>query len=74
MKWSVDRIEEDIAVLQNIETREIIDIELNKFDFNVTEGMIVQETPDGFIHDEDEENLRKQVIADKFSRLKKQRD
>lgn len=74
MKWAVDRIEDDIVVLQNIETREVMDVEKNKFDFNVTEGMIVQETPEGFIHDEDEENIRKQVIADKFSRLKKQRD
>ncbi len=74
MKWAVDRIEDDIVVLQNIETREVMDVEKNKFDLNVTEGMIVQETPDGFIHDEDEENIRKQVIADKFSRLKKERD
>lgn len=74
MKWSVDRIEEDIVVLQNIETKEIIEIDKSKFSFDIKEGMVIKKTSSGFIHDKKEETLRKKTIADKFSKLKKQRD
>lgn len=73
MKWVVDRIENSIVVLQNIKTKKMRDIEKSKFSFNISEGMIVKETPKGFVIDK-EEKLRKEKMAEKFSKLKKQRD
>ena len=41
-KYSVDRIEENIIVLENIENKEIIEINKCELDFEVVDGNILK--------------------------------
>ena len=41
-KYSVDRIEEDTIVLENIENKEIIEINKSELDFEVVDGNILK--------------------------------
>ena len=41
-KYSVDRIEEDTIVLENIENNEIIEINKSELDFKVIDGNILK--------------------------------
>ena len=72
MKWAIDRIEENIVVLENIESGEIIEVNIIDFPFEVKEGMILAQTDSGYIVDKTEEGNRLSSIQDKFNRLKKQ--
>ena len=41
-KYSVDRIEEDTIVLENIENNEIIEINKSELDFEIVDGNILK--------------------------------
>ena len=72
MKWAIDRIEENIVILENIESGDIVEVNIIDFPFEVKEGMILAQTDEGYTIDNEEENKRLQSIQDKFNRLKKQ--
>ena len=71
MKYSVDRIENDIAVLEDITTKEKIEINVNYLPKKIKEGTILEKKDDSFIIDEEEENIRRKRIMEKFNKLKK---
>lgn len=73
MKYAVDRIIDNIAVLENIETKEIKEVELSILPENIKEGNIVKEETT-YILDKEEENIRRQRIAEKLNRLKHLKD
>lgn len=70
MKYAVDRIVEDIAVLENISTGEIIEMNVKELPKNIHEGSIVINKDNGFIIDEDLELLRKESLRERLERLK----
>ncbi len=71
MKYVVDRIEEGIVVLENLETREITNIKISELDFKVREGNILSYENNKYTLDLNTEKLRKEKLRNRFNKLKK---
>lgn len=69
-KYSVDRIEENIIVLENIENKEIIEINKCELDFEVVDGNILKLIDGKFELDQKVEVSRKESLRDRLNRLK----
>lgn len=69
-KYSVDRIEEDIIVLENIENKEIIEINKCELDFEVVDVNILKLVDGKFELDQEVEVSRKESLRDRLNRLK----
>lgn len=69
-KYSVDRIEENIIVLENIENKEIIEINKCELDFEVVDGNILKLVDGKFELDQKAEVSRKESLRDRLNRLK----
>ena len=69
-KYSVDRIEEDIIVLENIENKEIIEINKCELDFEVVDGNILKLVDGKFELDQEVEVSRKESLRERLNRLK----
>ena len=69
-KYSVDRIEEDIIVLENIENKEIIEINKTELDFEVVDGNILKLVDGKFELNQEVEVSRKESLRDRLNRLK----
>lgn len=61
--FSVDRIEGDRAVLVSDSEKKII-VSLNEFPFPLSEGTVVSFKDGAYVHEEDEEQRRKNRIFD----------
>lgn len=70
-KFAVDRIVDDIVVLENLDNGVISYIYRSFLDFPVNEKDIIIHKDDSFYKDEDEYNKRIEIIKDKFERLKR---
>ena len=53
MKYALDRIEEDIAILENIETGELIKISIFNLPQNIHEGTILKKENNTYLIDTD---------------------
>ena len=71
MKYSVDRIEGDIVILDNVETNEIVHVNICEFDFEVREGNIVSFVDGRYILDLNEEIRRKNSLRERMERLRR---
>ena len=71
MIYIVDRIEEDIAILENKETKEIKEVKLSELPSNTKEGKVLKYENSKYLIDEEEEKQRKKEILEKFNKLKK---
>lgn len=69
-KYSVDRIEENIIVLENIENKEIIEISKSELDFEVVDGNILKLVDGKFVLDQELEVSRKESLRERLNRLK----
>ena len=67
MKYAVDKIEEEIVTLENIETKEIENIPLELLPEGIKESTILKKI---YIIDEQEEIERKENIQSLFDKLK----
>ena len=67
MKFSIDRIENEVVVVENIETKEIKEIHKNLLPSSIHEGTILVFVDNYYI----EEEKRLTRIKEKFNRLKK---
>ncbi len=72
MKWIVDRIENNLVVLENSTTREIKEVELNQLPSSIHEGAILIKCDCNYILDEEDELKRRKEIEERFKRLRKQ--
>lgn len=70
MKYAVDEIIDDIAVLENIDTGEKADVSLELLPSDIKDGSIVLFVDGEYQIDLDEEILRKQRIIEKMRLLK----
>lgn len=70
MKYAIDRIIEDIVVLENISTGEIIEKNIKELPKGIHEGSIILSKDNEFIIDENEELLRKKSLRERLERLK----
>lgn len=71
MKYSVDRIENNIVVLENIENNDIIEVDIKLLPKEIKEGTILNKQEDYYLIDIQEEIKRKNDIINRFQRLKK---
>ena len=70
--YSVDRIEEDIVVLENRNTKEIINVDKSILPNNLKEGTILDYINGKYIINEDYTKEIKKDIRNKFDRLKRE--
>lgn len=70
MKYAVDRIVEDIVVLENINSGEIIEVDKKILPGEVHEGSIVVKKENKFHLDLEEEKTRKESLRERLERLK----
>lgn len=70
MKYSVDRVEDNIIVLQNINTKEIIEINKKDINFKVVDGDIIIFKDNKFIKDEKLKEDRLRLIQEKLNKVK----
>ncbi len=71
MKFAIDRIEGKIVILENLDTKEMKEINKDLFNFEIYDGLVVRLVNGIYEIDAEEEKLRKEKIEKKFNRLKK---
>lgn len=71
MKYAIDHIEEKIAILEDINTKEKKEVSLNLLPQEIHDGDIVTLIDDKYELDITEEKNRRERIMNKFNRLKK---
>lgn len=71
MKYAVDRIENDIAVLENLSDGSILKIKVDLLPTGITERDIVVKSENSFLLDLKEKDNRLRRIREKMDRLKK---
>ena len=70
MKYAVDRIINDIAILENIETNEMCEIDISTLPFSIHEGAIITLKNGVYYLEENEEDKRRKMIEDRFKRVR----
>lgn len=70
MKYAVDRIEEDIVILENIKTGEILEVSIANLPKGIHEGSILVKNGDDFLIDLDTEKERRESLRERLERLK----
>lgn len=70
MKFAVDRIEENIAVCQNLETKEMMEVTIDKLPKDIKDGTIIMFKDNEYKLDLTEEELRRKKIQERFNKLK----
>ena len=69
MKYTIDRIENDIVVLETFDTMEMINIKKELLPSNIHEGSIIYYDNNKYIIDEQEEIERRKKIEERFKHL-----
>lgn len=70
MKYVIDRIEDNIVICQNLETKEMVEIEKKLLPQNIKDGNVLLFENNEYKLDLDEEEIRRQRIRERFNRLK----
>ena len=71
MKFAVDRIEENIAILEELESKIKKEVDITQLPNEIKEGSILKYIDNLYQLDAIEEENRRQSIKEKFNRLKK---
>ena len=69
MKFAIDKIEGCIAVCQNLENKEFVEIEVCNLPKGIKEGSVVFFDGKDYFLDEEEENKIRKRIQDKMNKL-----
>ncbi len=70
MKYAVDRIEGDIIILENLETKEKKEVQKSELPNTIKESNIVIESNNTYSISQEEENERLKLIQEKFNKIK----
>ncbi len=70
MNYAVDRIDENIATIENIINKEKKEVPLELLPKNVKEGSIITLEGGTYILNSNEEETRRKIIEEKLNRLK----
>jgi len=70
MRWAVDKIIDNIVILENIETLEKKEIDINLLPYSFHDGSIIVIQDGKYYLDETTEEKRRQIIEEKFKRLR----
>lgn len=71
MKYAVDRIEDNIVVLEDINTKEKQEVQKGLLPSNIKDGTILIFENNEYKLDLNEEELRRKKIQERFNRLRK---
>lgn len=71
MKYAIDRIENSIAILENLDTKAKKEVNIKDLPSSIKEGTILSYENNTYIINQDEELIRRKRILDKFNKLKK---
>lgn len=71
MKYSIDKIEKEIVILENIDTGEKKEVNINLLPIDIKEGTIIIFDNDSYVVDKKEQKARMDNIMSRFQRLKK---
>jgi hypothetical protein len=69
MKYAIDQIIDNIAILENIETKEKLEVDTNLLPKNIKEKNILVEKNGKYFKDKKEEEARLKRIEEKLKRL-----
>ena len=69
--WSIDRIEENIAILENRTTQELKEVDITLLPSNIKEGSIVSYENNIYTLELSKEEKIRQEILERFQRLRK---
>ncbi len=70
MKYSIDKILDNIATLENVETKQIIEVNIKDLPEEIHEGSILVLEKGKYKLDLDEEEIRRKRIEEKFNKLR----
>lgn len=70
MNYAIDRIDENIATIENIINKEKKEVPLELLPENVKEGSIITLEGGTYILNSNEEETRRKIIEEKLNRLK----
>lgn len=71
IKYAVDRVENNIIVLENLDTKEIKNIDKNIINFNISDGDILIYENNKYYLDTKYKNERIKIIMEKLTKVKK---
>ena len=71
MKYAIDRIENNIAILENLDTKEIVEIDINVLPEGSKESSIITIIDNEYKLDTQEEQERKTSLLNRFNKLRK---
>lgn len=74
MKYAVDRIEDNIVIIEDIETKEKEEILITDIVGQVHEGSIIIKKDNIYVCDIEEEEVRRKKLREKLERLKNLKD
>lgn len=69
--WSIDRIENNIAILENINTNEKKEVNITLLPNNIKEGSIISYKDNQYILELNKEQKRRQELLERFQKLRK---
>ncbi len=72
MKYIVDRIEENIVILENQNTKEMVEVEKNLLPKEIKDGSVLNYDNETYSLDLDSELLRRKSILERFNKLRKE--
>ena len=70
MKYSIDKILDDIATLENVETKQITEVNTKDLPEEIHEGSILILEDGKYKLDLNEEEIRRKRIEEKFNKLR----
>ena len=70
MKYSIDKILDNIATLENVETKQITEVNTKDLPEEIHEGSILVLENGKYKLDLDEEEIRRKRIEEKFNKLR----
>lgn len=71
MKYAIDRIENNIAILENLETKEIIEVDISLLPEGSKESSIITIIDNEYKLDIENEQVRKESLLNRFNKLRK---
>lgn len=69
--YTVDRIEDDIVILENRNNNTMIEVDIQEFDFDINEGDILDYIDNKYLKNIEKTENKKKDIRSRFDRLKK---
>lgn len=68
--YAIDKIEENLVIAENLETKEKITIKKQELPFSVHEGLLFSKDKNSYVKEEKKEQERRILLREKMEKLK----